>query len=162
MIVLEFLLGVVLSCINSLYILYINPLLEISLASIFFHSICCCLLFCWWFYLLCKGSKCKHLSAMETRLTSISTTPVYFSGTSRLWRPELIEAEVITSAHDKSSFLCSSRWHWASWVWKDCCSYQPNVCIVRDFTQQPELECIYRLSKVAETMDDRSKLSCSR
>ena len=42
-----------LSCMNCLYILDINPLTVISFANIFSHSVGC-LLFCQWFPLLCK------------------------------------------------------------------------------------------------------------
>ena len=74
---------------------------------------------------------------MVTNLTSVPTAPVSFAGTSRLWGPELRETE------DKS-FSCSSR-HWTPWVWRDRCAHLPVVCLVRDFTQQPDMECIHRL-----------------
>ena len=40
--------------ISFLYVLNINPSLDISFANIFSHSIGC-FLFCWWFLLLCKN-----------------------------------------------------------------------------------------------------------
>lgn len=88
------------------------------------------------------GSKCKDLNIVVTRFTSAAIAPVSFpditveteASRCRIGGPT--HEDLLPLLQQVALSILPSE---------GLCSYQRCVCLIRDSTQQPGLECVFRL-----------------